>query len=168
MKKTILSLLFAAGTLAATAQTAPAQNNTPFGEGKLYVGTSLSGFDLNYSSFEDLKLDFSAKAGYLFSNNWMVTAQMEYDWRKNTSNAFQLGAGMRFYIDQNGLYAGIGANYVHRWHNIDDFMPSAQVGYSFFLNRTVTVEPEVYYNLSLKDNDYSRFGLRIGFGLYLE
>ena len=46
---------------------------------------------------------------------------------------------------------------------------SAQVGYSFFLNRTVTIEPEIYYNQSLKDhNDYSGFGLRIGFGIYFE
>lgn len=168
MKKTILSLLFAAGALPATAQTAPGQNLTPFSEGKLYVSTALSGLDLNYSKAEDWKMDLSAKAGYLFSDNWMITAQMEYDWRKNASNAFQMGAGVRYYIDQNGLYAGLGANFVHRFHDVDDFMPTAQVGYSFFLNRTVTIEPEVYYNLSLKDNDYSRFGLRIGFGVYFE
>ncbi|MBQ9356377.1 MAG: outer membrane beta-barrel protein [Prevotella sp.] len=167
IKKTILSLLFAAGTVAVSAQTAP-QYSTPFGEGKYYVATSLSGLDLNYSSSEDWKMDFSLKGGYLFTDNWMITAQVEYDWRKKASNAFKAGAGLRYYIDQNGLYAGLGANYVHRMHNIDDFMPTAQVGYSFFLNRTVTIEPEVYYNLSLKDNDYSGFGLRIGFGVYFE
>ena len=63
----------------------------------------------------------------------------------------------------------MGANYVHKWHDFDDFMPTIQLGYSFFLNRTVTIEPELYYNQSLKDHsDYSGFGLRIGFGIYFE
>ena len=48
-------------------------------------------------------------------------------------------------------------------------MPTIQLGYAFFLNRTVTIEPELYYNQSLKDHsDYSGFGLRIGFGIYFE
>ena len=47
-------------------------------------------------------------------------------------------------------------------------MPTVQLGYAFFLNRTVTIEPELYYNQSLKDQDYSGLGLRISFGIYFE
>ena len=48
-------------------------------------------------------------------------------------------------------------------------MPTAQIGYAFFLNRTVTIEPEIYYNQSLKcHSDYSGFGVRISFGIFFE
>ena len=48
-----------------------------------------------------------------------------------------------------------------------DFQPNISLGYAFFLNRTVTVEPELYFNLSTKDIDNSSYGFRIGFGVYL-
>ncbi len=170
MKKTILSILCVLlGSLYASAQSPAYQDRPPFGEGKYYVATALSGLDLNFNSNEKWKLDLSAKAGYLFTDNWMATAQMEYNYRRYESNSFSAGAGLRYYIEQNGLYLGLGANYLHKWHDYDDFMPTAQIGYSFFLNRTVTIEPELYYNQSLKDHsDYSGFGLRIGFGIYFE
>ena len=171
MKKTILSLLCAFCAMAANAQTnnTTYQDRPPFGEGKSYVASSLSGLDLNFNDCEKWKLDIAAKAGYLFQDNWMVTAQAEYDWRKTSSNALVAGAGLRYYIEQNGLYVGLGANYVHKWHDYDDLMPNINVGYAFFLNRTVTIEPEVYYNQSFKNHsDYSGFGFRIGFGIYFE
>jgi len=167
MKKAILSLFCALAALTASAQ--QSFDRPPFGEGKFYVATSLSGLDLHYTGLEDWKLDLTAKGGFLFTDNWMVTGQFQYDWRKHDANAFMLGAGLRYYIEQNGLYLGAGANYVHKWHDYDDFMPTVQLGYSFFLNRTVTLEPEVYYNQSLKDHsDYSGFGIRIGLGIYFE
>ena len=47
-------------------------------------------------------------------------------------------------------------------------MPGVEVGYAFFLSRTVTVEPSVYYNQSFKKHsDYSRIGLKLGIGVYL-
>ena len=47
-------------------------------------------------------------------------------------------------------------------------MPSVQVGYAFFLSKTVTVEPEVYYEQSFKNHsDYSKIGFRVGVGVYL-
>jgi hypothetical protein len=171
MKKTFLTLLCALMALASNAQgfTKPVADRPPFGEGKFYVATALSGMDLKFNDTEKWQLDLSAKAGYLFADNWMVTGQAEYNWRKIAPNAFQAGAGLRYYIEQNGLYVGMGANYVHKMHDYDDLMPTVQLGYSFFLNRTVTIEPELYYNQSLKNHsDYSGFGLRIGFGIYFE
>ena len=42
-----------------------------------------------------------------------------------------------------------------------------EVGYAFFLGRNLTVEPAVYYDLSLDEtSQYSKLGFKIGFGLY--
>ena len=172
MKKIFLTLLCTVAlALTAGAQTLqkPKFDRPPFGEGKFYVATALSGLDVNFNSDQKWQADVQGKVGYLFADNWMVTGQLGYNYRKYAPNAFQAGAGLRYYIEQNGLYLGLGANYVHKNHNYDDFMPTVQLGYSFFLNRTVTLEPEVYYNQSLKDHgDYSGFGLRIGLGVYFE
>ena len=170
MKKIIFSMLCAMCALTTTAQglTKPYADRPPFGEGKFYVATALSGLDLNYTTFQNWNLDLSAKVGYLFTDNWMVLAQAEYDYRKHGFNAFSAGAALRYHIEQNGLFLGLGADYVHKYHNYDDLLPTLSLGYSFFLNRTVTIEPEVYYKQSLKDQDYSGFGLRIGFGIYFE
>ena len=94
MKKTILSLLCAMMALASNAQgfTKPVADRPPFGEGKFYVATALSGMDVNFNSTEKWKLDLQAKVGYLFADNWMVTGQAAYNWRKTASNAFQAGA----------------------------------------------------------------------------
>jgi len=142
-----------------------------FEQGKVYASAGLSNLDLNFNSNEKWKLDVQGKVGYFFADNWMATAQGEYNYRKTEPNYFSVGAGVRYYILQNGLYLGAGANYVHHTSEgsrIDDFMPSLQLGYAFFLSRTVTIEPELYYNQSFKSHsDYSGFGLRIGFGIYL-
>ena len=170
MKKTILSLLCAVFALASNAQgyTQPSLDRPPFGEGKFYTSASLSGLDLNWNQKDKWHLNLQAKGGYLFMDNWMITAQLGYDYLKHGANTLEAGAGVRFYVEQNGLYLGAGGNYVHRWHTLDDFQPTVQLGYSFFLNRTVTIEPEIYYNQSLKDGDYSNIGFRIGIGIYFE
>lgn len=169
MKKKILTLICGfVATLSASAQyNVPQTDRPPFGEEKFYVSSSLSGLDLNYHKGEKWNLDVQGKFGYLFMDNWMVMAQAEYDYRHCGSNTLMAGAGLRYYIEQNGLYLGLGANYLHQ-KSYDDYMPTAHLGYAFFLNRTVTIEPELYYNQSLKDSDYSGFGLRIGLGIYFE
>ena len=144
------------------------QDRLPFAKDKFYTSASLSNFNLEHSNSESWKMGLNAKCGYLFEDDWMVTGNLEYDWHKTSPNDLTAGAGIRYYIEQNGLYLGAGANYVHSV-DFDDFRPNVQLGYAFFLNRTVTIEPEIYYNLSFKDHhDYSGFGLRIGFGIYFE
>jgi len=67
---------------------------------------------------------------------------------------------------QNGLYLGAGVQYKHAV-SYKDFLPGVQVGYAFFISRTVTIEPELYFDISTKNFDYSAYGLRIGVGVYL-
>jgi len=167
MKKVLMTLL--CGVLCS--MTISAQNllKTPFYEGKFYVGASTTGVGLNYSSSEKWNMDLSLRGGYLVEDNWMVTGQMGFDYHEAAPNAFNAGIGVRYYIQDNGLFMGLGANYVHANHNYDDVMPMINVGYAFFLNRHVTLEPELFYKQSLHSHsDYSGFGARIGLGIYFE
>ena len=142
-------------------------SHAQFEAGKTYVGASLSGLDLSYSGLGGGSFGIQGKAGYMLADNWMAIGQLSYDKQKNVPYTMSFGAGARCYIVQNGLFLGASALYKHR-QSYDDLMPSIQIGYAFFINRTVTIEPEVYYEQSIKSHkDYSQIGLRIGIGIYL-
>lgn len=140
--------------------------NAQFEQGKFYCGASFSGFDLGYSGLTKGHVNVQAKGGYLLWDNIMATAQLSYEKSKDTPAAFSCGIGGRYYIEQNGLFLGAGARLANITHDLD-LQPNASLGYAFFLNRTVTIEPELYVNISTKDFDYSSFGFRLGIGIYL-
>jgi len=165
MKKVILSMVALLVTMGVNAQYLN-DSETPFRQGKFYVAASASNLNLNYSKASKWSFGLQAKAGYLFLDNWMVVAMLDYD--NISSGSFvttELGAGARYYFDRIGLHLGLLAKYAHAT-GFDDFQPELNVGYSFFLNRHVTIEPELYYEHSFKDSDYSGFGIRLGFGYY--
>lgn len=141
--------------------------NAQFEAGKVYVGSSLSGINMSYNGSEKANIHVAAKAGYLAEDNLMLTGTVGWNAREKAPDDLTLGVGGRYYIVQNGLYLGAGVTFLH--NNVrDDFMPGVQIGYAFFLSRTVTVEPELYYDQSFKKHsDYSTVGLRIGVGIYL-
>jgi hypothetical protein len=166
MKKILFTML--CGLVFSLTSQAQTQDRLPFAKDKFYTAASMSGFDLNWNKNQSWHMNLDAKCGYLFEDDWMITGNIGFDWFKAQPNAFTAGAGLRYYIEQNGLYLGAGANYLHN-SAYDDFVPTCQLGYAYFLNRTVTIEPEVYYNLSLKDyTNYSGFGFRISLGIYFE
>ena len=141
-----------------------------FEQGKYYVAGSLTGLNLSYSGAEKLSLGLEAKAGYLFEENWMLTAQatFQHSGDDNIANSAQVGLGFRYYIVQNGLYLGANAKLLHANHSYNDLMPGVEVGYAFFLNHHVTVEPALYYDQSFKSHsDYSTIGFTVGLGIYL-
>lgn len=161
MKKLVTILATLLLTLSAHAQ---------FEKDKKYLSASLSGLSLNYSGKNGFDLGLSAKAGYLLEDNWMVLAEAGYQHTgaKGVSDRIHLGVGGRYYIVQNGLFLGVNAKLLHENHNHNDFMPGAEVGYAFFVSRTVTIEPSVYYQQSLSNHsDFSSVGLNIGVGIYL-
>ena len=168
MKKKIATLtLGLLAVLTAKAQYVP--DVPPFAQDKIYASASASGAGLSYNGSEKLNFELQAKGGYFFEQNWMVLGNLGYGYHRYAPNTFQVGAGLRYYMEENGLYAGLTGNYIHDNGDYDDFMPQVSLGYAFFLNRTVTIEPEIYYNQSLKNHsDYSGFGFRIGFGIYFE
>ena len=69
---------------------------------------------------------------------------------------------------QNGIFLGVSGKYIHASSSYNDFMPGVEVGYAFFINRTVTIEPAIYYDQSFKKHsDYSTVGFRISIGINL-
>lgn len=144
--------------------------NAQFEQGKVYLGGSLTGLNLKYSGIDNLSLGLQAQAGYMFDDNLMLLGQVAYDHNggKGSKNNVSFGVGGRYYIEQNGIYLGVNCKYIHGSHGFNDVMPGVEVGYAFFLSRTVTVEPAIYYDQSFKNHsDYSTIGLKIGLGVYL-
>ena len=141
-----------------------------FHEGKGYIGASLTGLNLNYNGNDGFNFGLEAKGGYLLADNLMALGMFSYNHNGNDAVAdhFTLGVGGRYYIIQNGLYLGVNAKWIHANHNYNDIMPGVEVGYAFFINRSVTIEPAVYYDQSFRKHcDYSTIGLKVGIGIYL-
>lgn len=160
MKKLLFLSIMLLSVLTASAQ---------FEQGKWYAGASLSGLNLKYSGSEELNMAFNAKGGYFVADDIMAVAEMGYNHNKNVSDYFTIGAQGRYYIEQNGLYLGAGLKFVRANSDYNDLMPGIEVGYSFFISKTVTIEPAIYYDQSFKNHsDYSSIGLKIGFGIYLD
>lgn len=158
MRKIALLLAVLAVSLTASAQ---------FEEGKKYVGVSATGLDLNYSGKDDLKIGVEAKGGYFLFDNLMATGSLKYQNNGKAPDSFSLGVGGRYYIIQNGIFLGANVEFIHADTNYNDLMPGVEVGYAFFLNRYLTIEPALYYQQSFKKHsDYSCVGLKVGFGYY--
>lgn len=158
MRKIALLLAVLAVSLTASAQ---------FEEGKKYVGVSATGLDLNYSGKDDLKIGLEAKGGYFLFDNLMATGSLKYQNNGKAPDSFSLGVGGRYYIIQNGIFLGANVEFIHADTNYNDLMPGVEVGYAFFLNRYLTIEPALYYQQSFKKHsDYSCVGLKVGFGYY--
>ena len=121
---------------------------------------------MNYSKASDWSFGLSAKAGYLFLDNWMALGVVDYqNYSSGTVTSTNIGAGARYYFERNGVFLGLTAKYAHST-GVDEFKPEINVGYAFFLGHYVTLEPELYYEQSFKNSKYSQFGLRLGFGVY--
>ena len=125
----------------------------------------MSGFDLGSNS-SNFHVDLNAKGGYMVADNLLALGQLSYNYVEDADGIISLGAGMRYYIEQNGIFLGAGIKLADMTNDFD-FQPNVSVGYAYFLNRTVTIEPELYFDLSTKDVQNSNFGIRLGIGIYL-
>ena len=157
MKKIILCALVAMCSIAASAQ---------FEAGKAYFNVSSTGVGLSYSKCEKLNFDLAATAGCFLAQDWMAYGRVGYDHRYHSDNV-ALGLGVRYYIEQNGIHLGFGGLYEHVTSSINNLYITPEVGYTFFLNQYLTIEPAIYYNVSLNDfSDGSKIGARLGFGFF--
>ena len=141
-----------------------------FEQGKKFIGASVTGLNLSYSGSEKSNLGFDSRVGYAVEDNWMLMAQGSVNLYGNDdiSDCLMIGAGCRYYIVQNGLYLGANVKLLHTNHNYNDLMPGFEIGYAYFIGKSVTIEPALYYDQSFKKHsDYSKIGFRIGLGLYL-
>lgn len=157
MKKLLFSLLFFIGCLTTYAQ---------FQQGTKYVGASLSGFGMSYSTSERFQLGIDAHAGYFIADCLMLHGTVSFEHNDQVNNV-GVGAGARYYFDQCGVFLGAGAQYVHHSPSFNDVMIPVEIGYAFYVNHFITIEPSVFYKMSLHDfSDNSTVGLKIGLGFY--
>ena len=158
MKKTLLLLVM----LLTLAVPASAQ----FKQGTKYANASLTGLGLSYSSKERFRFGLDATAGYFAADCLMLRGTLGYEHTKEIDD-FRIGGGARYYFDQCGVYLGAGAEFNHFTSNNNDVMIPLEAGYAFFLNQYLTIEPSVYYKMSLHDfGNNSQFGVSLGLGFY--
>jgi len=159
MKKVILSLLLAVVSMGAFAQ---------FEKGTKYASASLTGLGLSYSKAEDFRLGLQAVGGFFVADSWMVLG--EFGWEHLPgNNSIDLGVGGRYYMLQNGLFFGGGFKYQHVCPDAktDNFYITPEIGYCFYLNDHVSIEPSIYCDMCLNHfKDFTKIGLKIGFGYY--
>ncbi|MCF0182768.1 MAG: hypothetical protein HUK01_00320 [Bacteroidaceae bacterium] len=140
-----------------------------FEKGKTYLATRLSGLDLSYNSGSKFKLNLDVLGGHFFFDEVMFVGILGYEHTK-VADMFRIGVGARYYIRQNGLH--VGATFQYRYDNTSDnrhnnWLLGPEIGYTFFLNRHVTIEPSIYYNMSLNNfSGDSEVGLRLAFGYF--
>lgn len=157
LKKLFVGLALATASLAAHAQ---------FDAGTKYISTGLSGLNLSYGDQAGFQLGVDASAGYFVADSWLLKANLSYTHTRHTDD-FSANVGGRYYIRQNGLFLGAGVGFSHFTKNINDVEIPIEAGYCYYLNGHISIEPSVYYNMSL--NDFaggSRVGLRVGLGFY--
>lgn len=160
MKKLALLVCLLVATVAAQAQ---------FEKGKWIVNPSISGLGLSHNTDTDkTSFGMGVKGGAFLIDNVALLIHAGASWNDEGSNKdkYTLGVGGRYYFNQTGIYLGADVN-VDRldWGTSDDtkFSFGLEAGYAFFLSKTVTLEPAVYWNVN---GDRSVFGLKVGFGFY--
>ena len=140
------------------------QANAQFERGKKYIGASVSGLGLSYSKNEDFRIGLDAEMGYFLSNCFLLKGNIGYDHTKAIDD-IRVGIGARYFFIQNGLFLGTGAEYNHFTPSNNDLMIPAELGYCFFINGHLTIEPSVYYKMSAHDfKGNSTVGFRVGMG----
>lgn len=147
-----------------------AQANAQFEKGKWYLNASLTGLDLSHSKYEGTNFGFSVGGGSFVADNLSVLINFKGKYVENGVDETSVGAGLRYYFDKCGIYTGLGCFFKHlNEGGVKDnlYCITPEVGYAFFINRTITIEPAVYYDISTKDfSEYSKLGIKIGFGFY--
>lgn len=141
-----------------------------FESGKWIVNPSLSGMDFTFSKGKKAHFGLNAQVGAFLVDQVALLVNGGLSVNKMSADVYNLGVGGRYYFDSCGVYLGTGINLDHWKFEKDakdtDVNWQVEAGYAFFLSRTVTIEPAVYYKLSMTDQDYSEFGLKVGFGFY--
>lgn len=140
--------------------------NAQFREGTKYINASLSNFGFSYSKADRFRFGLQLDAGYYFADRWMINANVGYEHTRAIDDLYA-GGGLRYNITQNGLYLGAGAQFSHLTKGSNDIFIPVELGYTFYLNHYLTIEPAVYYKMSTSHfGDNSTVGFRLGLGYY--
>ncbi len=158
MKRFLLALCLLVGATVAQAQ---------FEKGKWFVNPSITGLNLSYNTDTD-KANFGLEAngGAFVADNFALLLNVGANWVGGGDDTYKVGVGGRYYFDTVGVYLGANVNLKH-WNLVEAnrtrFGFGAEAGYAFFLSKTVTIEPAIYWDIN---KDRSELGLKVGFGFY--
>lgn len=156
MKKILVLLFMAVMTLGASAQ---------FEKGTHYAGASLSGLGIGFSK-GNFMLGIGGEYGYFIADSWMIGGTVGY-MHNGGANSLQIKPAFRYSFKSNGLNLGCGVQFEHAGTNQNFIQLSPQVGYTFYLNSTVSIEAAVYADFAMNDfKNGTNAGLKIGIGLY--
>lgn len=146
------------------------QAKAQFEEGTFFVNTSLTGLNLSHSKYEGTNFGLNVEGGAFVVDNLSVLINFKGEYVENGMDETALGVGARYYLSNCGVYGGLGFAYKHLSNSVNRkniVCMTPELGYAFFLNGTVTIEPAVYYDLSFMNcSEYSKLGFKIGFGFY--
>jgi hypothetical protein len=163
MKKLLLvAVVSLCALVSANAQINPGTILIGAGSNFGFSNVSPDGGD-SYSVF-----DLHGKAGYFFIEN--LAAGLDLDYQKvDETSEFGFGVFGRYYIN-NAIIVGASLG----TYKIDDGASDASAtvlglegGYAAFITNAIAVEPTLNIDLFSGDVDATRFGLNIGFTLYL-
>ena len=193
LRKGMLVLLMAVTSLSASAQ---------FEKYTSYLNTSLTGMGLSYSKDSKFKMGVQATGGYFVEDGWMIYGRLGYEHQgargtMKNRNDLQVGVGGRYYIEQNGIFLGLGLTFQHasnvttgktvnsvestlhdgtkqvivtevnRFGNRNYMHLTPEVGYCFYVNNYLSIEPSVYCNLCFnRFSEGTEVGLKLGMGFY--
>lgn len=192
LRKVLTMLLIAVSSMQASAQ---------FEKYTSYLNTSLTGLGLSYSKDSRFKMGVQATGGYFVEDCWMVYGRFGFEHQgargvMKNRNDLQIGVGGRYYIEQNGIFLGVGLAYQHGtnvtfsqhesiigettengpveirtvynyYGNRNYVHLTPEVGYCFYVNNYLSIEPSVYCNLCLnRFSEGTEIGLKLGMGFY--
>ena len=113
--------------------------NAQFEKGTQYGNTFLSGLGIGYNGTDKFNFGFGGDYGY----------------------------GARYYFKKYGIFTGLGLQYEHKGKPYNWFQFVPEVGYCFYLNHYISIEPSVYGDLCCNDwSNGSGFGLKVGVAVY--
>ncbi len=136
-------------------------------KGAWMVGGSAEFSSLKYKDDNNSHTYFSIapNVGYYFMDDLAVGLNVNFtsnSYAGNSNSSTYLGPWVRYYVTYP-IFVMVGANL-----GLSDGAGttiSAGVGYSWFLNNAVAIEPQLFFNSFNNDGDagdYSEFGLSIG------
>ena len=141
-----------------------------FEKNKWFINSSVTGLGLSYSGSEKTNFGFEAKGGAFMADNVALLVGLGGNYGKSVIDMTLISVGGRYYFDKVGIFLGLDMKYKHfgdNSYNSNDIGAGLELGYAFFLSRTVTLEPALYYDQSFTHHkDYSKVGFKIGFGFY--
>lgn len=140
-----------------------------FEKGTWIINPSFTGLGFSHSDNEKVKIGINMDTGCFLGDGFALMVRGGGDWSKAVDK-YTIGTGMRIYFNKTGIYIGGGADltrYRYKGGTHDTaWKLSMDAGYAFFIAKNVTIQPAFYYNWCFNDNDFSEYGVKVGFALY--